>query len=653
MSLPRLCIWRFLATCFVVAWLFLQPGSMPYCSAQNASSADQIRQSIVTAGNDYRAGKIDEAVALLNRSTVQLQKLAKEAENAKVLSNLKTLHGGLAKAYQRLELDGVELDPLPPWETIVETAVANKKPDSKTDSNPSTGAPMKANDQVNFATDVAPWLVSKCSRCHIMDSKGGFSMKTLADLMKGSKAGKVVFAKDVAGSRLVEVIESGDMPRGGGKVSPADLDKLKKWIAQGCVFDPKTTTTALASLGGDSATKIEPKNRDVETMVYKPTGKETVSFSRDVAPLLLANCKGCHIDARQQSGQLNMDSFVKLLRGGESGAIVQAKKSGESLLIKKLLGTSGDRMPAGGKAAFQPEQIQLIAKWIDEGMAFDGYSPDANLEEVASRAWAASASNEDLMKRRLERALEKWSKVFPTQQPVQATGSEYVVLGNVSQRAVDEVLASTNVAMEKVRKALKLHEQDPLAKGGVTIFVIKGRYDYSEFGKMAESRSLPSQWTGHWRREVLDVYVTILYDEKDPKANEANLTQQLASLWISSNKATPNWFANGFGRAVLAMIAGRNESKVKAWDQQIPSIVGSMKNPKELLGGKMNEEDAAIIGYGMVRKMMDSAGRKPFDQFLRAIEATHDFEKAFTQSVGPVEPAVGAILGLSPPTKKR
>jgi mono/diheme cytochrome c family protein len=623
---------------------------MPGCVAQDASSADQLRQAIVLAGNDYRAGKIDEAVAILNRTTTQLQKLAMEAENAKVLGNLKTLHGGLAKAYQRLELDGVELEPLPTWDKILEAAASSKK---KPGNKSTGGEPMAASGQVNFATEIAPWLVSKCSRCHITDAKGGFSMKTLDELMKGSKAGKVVFAKDAAGSRLVEVIESGDMPRGGGKVPPADLDKLKKWIEQGCVFDPKIATTALASLGGGSANKIEPTNRDVSAMVQRPTGKETVSFSRDVAPLLLANCKGCHIDARQQSGDLNMDSFVRLLRGGESGAIVQAKKSSESLLIKKLLGKSGDRMPAGGKPPFRPEQIQLIAKWIDEGMAFDGYSADANIEEVASRAWAESASAEDLMKRRLERALDKWSKVFPTQEPLQATGGEYVVLGNVGQRGLDEVLASTKVAMEKVRKALKKQEQDPLAKGGVTIFVIKSRYDYSEFGKMAESRSLPSQWTGHWRREILDVYVTLLYDEKDPKANEANLTQQLASLWISANKETPNWFANGFGRAVLAMVAGRNEPKVKAWDQQIPAILGGMKDPKELLTGKMNEEDAAIIGYGMVRKMMDTAGRKPFDQFLRAIDSTHDFEKAFTQSVGPVEPAVGAILGLKAPAKKR
>jgi len=623
--------------------IFLLP-----CLAQSAPTPDQIRQTITRAGQQYRDGKVDEAVVLLNRSTAQLQKLVSEADNPKVLANLKILHGGLTKAYQRLELDGVPLDPLLTWEKLEAEKAKNKKPEGKNGKS----EPLVAGDQVNFATDVAPWLVSKCGRCHINDAKGGFSMKSMADLVKGSKAGKVLFPKDADGSTLVSVIESGDMPRGGNKVSPTELEKLKKWINQGCNLDSKLAMTSLATLAGGAAKPADAKGSDMDEMVRSPTGKETVSFANDIAPILLKSCIGCHIDAPQLRGELNMDSFARLLKGGENGKLFQTGKAEESMLIKKLRGTMGDRMPAGGRPALKPEQIQLVAKWIEEGATFDGYSANAKLESVASRAWAASASSEELMKRRQERAFEKWTSAFPNLKADQAMEGDFVVLGNVGQRGVDEVLASTRTALEKVRKALKTHDQDPLAKGGVTIFAIKSRYDYSEFGKMAESRSLPSQWTGHWRREVLDVYVTILYDAKDPKANEANLTQQLASLWVSSNKGTPSWFSNGFGRGVLAMIAGRHEPKIKAWDQQIPSIVGAMKNPKELLDEKMNEEDAAIIGYGLVRKMIDSTGRKTFDKFLRALDETHDFEKSFNQAVGPVEPALGAILGLQPGKKR-
>ena len=84
---------------------------------------------------------------------------------------------------------------------------------------------------------MAPILVSRCGRCHVSDSKGGFSLATFAALMKGPPEGVVIFAGDTVGSRLIETIETGDMPRGGGKVTPQELQTLKAWILSGAKFD--------------------------------------------------------------------------------------------------------------------------------------------------------------------------------------------------------------------------------------------------------------------------------------------------------------------------------------------------------------------------------------------------------------------------------
>ncbi|HAY79498.1 MAG TPA: hypothetical protein DCY79_06805, partial [Planctomycetaceae bacterium] len=51
-------------------------------------------------------------------------------------------------------------------------------------------------------------------------------------------------------------------------------------------------------------------------MANQPTGKETVSFSADIAPILTQNCNGCHYKAQRVQGGLNMTSFATLLRGG-------------------------------------------------------------------------------------------------------------------------------------------------------------------------------------------------------------------------------------------------------------------------------------------------------------------------------------------------
>ncbi len=95
--------------------------------------------------------------------------------------------------------------------------------------------------------------------------------------------------------------------------------------------------------------------------VKRATGKETVSFAKDIAPILLQNCNGCHIDAMQVRGGLRMDNFALLLKGGDTGAIVEGGKSAMSLLVRKLKGEEGQRMPAGGRPPLSDEQITLIS----------------------------------------------------------------------------------------------------------------------------------------------------------------------------------------------------------------------------------------------------------------------------------------------------
>jgi hypothetical protein len=615
--------------------------------AQSADQAEGIRRTVVAAGERYRSGKVDEAVKMLNEANQRLQQLAAQVTNANELKALKTLHAGLAKAYEKLELEGILLEPLPAWEQLLERQ-----------AKPATGSPAagpaekRPGQGVDFIADVAPWLVSRCGRCHIDESKGGFSLATMESLAKGSRGGSVILVRDADHSRLVEVIESGDMPRGGSKVAPQELAKLKEWINQGANFDRARATVSLKSLAVPPASAQARASGQgaMAAEIRKPTGKESVSFAREIAPLLIEQCSGCHYDARQLRGDLNMNSFAQLWKGGESGTMIRAGQPEESLLVKKLRGTAGDRMPAGGRPPLTGEAMDKITRWIAEGASFDGHSVDARLNNVVDQAWVASASSAEMMARRRQRALEHWKVAFSKVEPVQAADDEFVVIGDIGQAGVEELLAQTRAAYDKVCKGLKIPaRKDLLGKGGVTIFALKTRYDYGEFGKMNESRTLPPQWSSHWRRELLDVYVVLLYDAKDTKQNQASLIQQLGSLWVSAHQGTPAWFADGFGRGVLAMIGGRSEPKIRSWDQQLPTIVQGLENPKELIDGRMNEEEAAILGYALVRKMIDSSGRKAFDNFVRAIDKSQDFEAAFRQAIGPLDTAIAATFRL--PTK--
>ena len=88
--------------------------------------------------------------------------------------------------------------------------------------------------QVSFSEEVAPLLVAKCRRCHIEARKGGFSLATYADLLRGSdEAGRVVVRGKAPSSVMIDLVASGEMPRGPDRLTPQELELLVRWVNQG------------------------------------------------------------------------------------------------------------------------------------------------------------------------------------------------------------------------------------------------------------------------------------------------------------------------------------------------------------------------------------------------------------------------------------
>ena len=334
----------------------------------NADQTSELKESMKSAAQQLKAGKIVECSEIVEKSTKSIQEIVANAP-AKELPELKKIHGQLEKAHELLEVQGAELTELPSWESLLKAKKASPaKKGSNTPAEPSNPS------GVSFTRDIAPWMIDQCAQCHIKAERGGFSLATYDALLKGSKGGVVLFPGDPASSRLVETIESGDMPRNGNKVTPENFAKLKQWIKEGAKFDgPVSSASILTLIKGKSPAPNAPEPKK-EKMMPAATGKETVSFARDIAPILISNCNGCHYNGTRPSGGLQFNAFAGLLKGGDSGRVIENMKPEGSLLIRKLRGTEGARMPLG-RTPLSDEQIQLVATWIKEGATFDGGRP--------------------------------------------------------------------------------------------------------------------------------------------------------------------------------------------------------------------------------------------------------------------------------------
>lgn len=88
----------------------------------------------------------------------------------------------------------------------------------------------------------------------------------------------------------------------------------------------------------------------------------TVSFAKDVMPLLEKSCLGCHGGQRTSKG-FSVKTYDTLIAGGQSGAAIVPGDAANSNLVKLI---QASKMPKRGDK-LTAEQLQLIIDWINAG----------------------------------------------------------------------------------------------------------------------------------------------------------------------------------------------------------------------------------------------------------------------------------------------
>jgi mono/diheme cytochrome c family protein len=90
-------------------------------------------------------------------------------------------------------------------------------------------------------------------------------------------------------------------------------------------------------------------------------------FDRDVKPILQKHCFQCHGPEKQKGG-LRLDQKPSALRGGDSGtpAIVPGNQV-KSHLLKLVSSNDPDEMMPPKGERLKPEEVALLAKWIETG----------------------------------------------------------------------------------------------------------------------------------------------------------------------------------------------------------------------------------------------------------------------------------------------
>jgi len=100
-------------------------------------------------------------------------------------------------------------------------------------------------------------------------------------------------------------------------------------------------------------------------------GRDDISFSKDVLPILQARCVRCH-DADRAEADLRFDSDrAAVQNGGHTGRPILGSSADDSELIRRVNSTKrGYRMPKDGPPLSDSE-IATLTQWVESGAQWD------------------------------------------------------------------------------------------------------------------------------------------------------------------------------------------------------------------------------------------------------------------------------------------
>lgn len=151
---------------------------------------------------------------------------------------------------------------------------------------------------------------------------------------------------------------------------------------------------SLRSLAG-----LPPRDENFDSGEIKPLDNvnEAVVYTDIVQPILNARCVQCHGKSKQK-GDLRLDSYAALEKGGEGGSVLMPGNATESSLVKVCLLPMEDdmHMPPKGKTQLTEAQIGLISWWIDQGAPKETKVAELDKPEPVSEALKSLGGGTDM-----------------------------------------------------------------------------------------------------------------------------------------------------------------------------------------------------------------------------------------------------------------
>lgn len=381
---------------------------------------------------------------------------------------------------------------------------------------------------------------------------------------------------------------------------------------------------------------------------------EGVSFKQDVAPVLVANCVGCHSQGRPglTKGKLDMTTFARLMQGTPKEKVITPGKPDESHLTLRVRGEESPRMPPGGNNGLAEETIARIERWIQAGANLDsGLDPKATLESYASTpeqirrnllAKLGAREREQLVEKT---GRDRWKKANPKLTPEIIPGEHFVLFSNLPRDRAMNTLKFLEAQHGHLRRLLGAAATNWVEK--VSVYVFNSRKDFVELVRSLENPGTDTDVASTGNLTVAQPYVAVVdplggkkeepaaarrrprgkkADEREPEGAGRTLpgllAQSLGEAAVASHQKSPRWLAYGFGEYLGAQAEPRSpyyrdlrrlahQKYDQGWITRATDVLGETD--------QVSAEEMRAISLAIVESLLAPDFRASFPLFVRGM----------------------------------
>jgi hypothetical protein len=381
-----------------------------------------------------------------------------------------------------------------------------------------------------------------------------------------------------------------------------------------------------------------------------------LSFARDVAPILVARCIGCHSPGRAGAdrGKFEMTTFAGLMKGSSRGRVIVPGQVAESRLLRRIRGDETPQMPQDGDP-LEPELIAQIEWWVGRGARLDPEldpaAPIASYAASLSELRKAQLARLDPRERdrRVEAAgRDRWKQANPKVQPEVVAGSRFILFSKLPKDRAANLVKAMDGQYGQLRRMLGPSAVDWVQKIG--LYVFHDRNDFIEFIRTVENRSVDpgilvsaklaidepyiaavdplrgqpeERGSGPRRRPGRGRPVSAASDGASARSLLGLLTEGLGEGAVLAHGSSPRWLAWGVGAYLGAQVEpGHPEFfKLRETAARIYDNEGWPTKAAEALGetDRVSTDEIRAVGFAIVEFLMSPPYRQHFPAFAQAM----------------------------------